>query len=251
VLVNERPALIGVALQARFLIAICLIDHSRSRSHAPSRIEGSMRVVAIGALDHAFIDAVFIRHGELGANGRVAGVAKLCLLLGQQESRRRRFVNRVTRRADHVLLGMHAPANIRASKGLSVTAEAGVENPFRREFRKCDDRRFGAARLQVRAPRAVAAFASGIFGLVFSGREAHRVWIPIKVPPDVGVAGAADLGPNKTVSQQAQWGYREERRCPRNKRHHAHYTGESPVDSNTNRKKYSNFTILSLLPDKS
>lgn len=52
---NKRPALIGMAFEARLLIGQCVIDHARPDSRPPGWRRGSVRIVAIRTLDETFI----------------------------------------------------------------------------------------------------------------------------------------------------------------------------------------------------
>ena len=63
-----------------------LLHHARPLAHTPGGGEGAVRIVAIGALHEAFVDAMLGGHGELRAHGGVAGVAELVLLLGEQDT---------------------------------------------------------------------------------------------------------------------------------------------------------------------
>src|SRR5689334_23359361 len=95
VLENKRSALVGVTLEAGFLIGGHLIDHPGTLAHAPGRGESPMRIVAIRALHEALVDAMLSRHLKLRANSGVAAVAELALLFGQQELGSRRVMDRV------------------------------------------------------------------------------------------------------------------------------------------------------------
>ena len=103
---DERPAFIGMAFQARFLIAKRLVDHLRTQPHAPRGREGAMRIVAIGALHKALVDAMLKGHGKLRPHRQMARVAKLFLLRRQQKFRGRRSMNRVAVGTDHIGLRM-------------------------------------------------------------------------------------------------------------------------------------------------
>lgn len=84
--IDEGAALVLVAFDAGLFGAGGLVHHAGSHAGAPCGGEGSMRVVAIGALDDAFIDAMFDRHVELRAHGGVALVAEVLLDFGEKES---------------------------------------------------------------------------------------------------------------------------------------------------------------------
>lgn len=65
-----------------------------------------MRIVAIRALNHAFIDAMLHGHFKLRTDRRVAGVAEFGLLLREQEFRCRGFMDGMAVRADHIGFGV-------------------------------------------------------------------------------------------------------------------------------------------------
>jgi hypothetical protein len=82
-----------------------------------------MRIVAIGALHGAFVHAMFKRHGELRANGRVAAVAEVALLLGFEEILGGgRTVNRMAVGTDNVVKGMFAATNVGSGNRLRMAA---------------------------------------------------------------------------------------------------------------------------------
>src|SRR5450432_2175325 len=53
---NERPTLFGVTLDTGFLVALDLLDHGGPAGYAPGRRESAVRIVAIAADHHAFVD---------------------------------------------------------------------------------------------------------------------------------------------------------------------------------------------------
>ncbi len=79
VFVDKRTLLVGVACEADRVLC-------GGHLHLLGAL-GAVRIVAIGALDQAFVDAMVKRHGELGLFRKVAGVAKLGLSLDQPELR--------------------------------------------------------------------------------------------------------------------------------------------------------------------
>src|ERR1039457_3885421 len=104
-LVDERPALVHVALQAGLLVPQGLLHHAGTLAHAPRWGECAVRVVAIRTLHEALVHAMLGGHVELRANGGVAHVTKLVLLLGQKILGSGRMVNRVATGAGHVIQG--------------------------------------------------------------------------------------------------------------------------------------------------
>ena len=55
---NKRPALIGMAFEAWFLIGQSVIDHARPDPRPPSWRRGSVRIMAVRTLDEPFINAM-------------------------------------------------------------------------------------------------------------------------------------------------------------------------------------------------
>ncbi len=163
VLIDERSALVGVAVETGFFVALFLIDHAWPGRHLPRGRERAMRIMAVRALDDAFIHPMFKRHGELRANGAVAGVAQLGLGLGEQKFRRGGFVNRMAVGAYHVLLRVCAAADVRSRNGLAVAAQAGVQGFVGGQFGESDNGRFPSASLDVGLAWSVAAFAAACF----------------------------------------------------------------------------------------
>ena len=84
---QERASLIGVALEARFLICERLIDHTRPCAHAPRRSRSPMRIVAIRTGNDSFVHAMLGGHVELRANRGVTVVTEIGLLFGEQRFR--------------------------------------------------------------------------------------------------------------------------------------------------------------------
>src|SRR5690348_15188226 len=82
---QKRPALFGVALEARLFVGERLLNHSRPRGHSPVGGERSVRIVAVGARHEPLVDAMFEGHGELRADRGMAGVTETGLLRSQQE----------------------------------------------------------------------------------------------------------------------------------------------------------------------
>lgn len=96
--VYEWPAFIGVAVIADLAF--------RDRSAQLMRSFRAVRVMAIGALDQAFVHAVSKGHGELRLLLLVARIAKRRLALHQQKLTRLRMVSRMARGARDVVPGV-------------------------------------------------------------------------------------------------------------------------------------------------
>ena len=127
-LINKWPTFLGVALQAGLFVRQRLPHQVRARSQAPRRIEGTMRIVTVRALDDSFVHPVLEGHGKLSPYVGVTPVAKLRLLLREKELRSLRFVNGVTVRANDVVIRVRRAANVRARERFPVASEASVQN---------------------------------------------------------------------------------------------------------------------------
>jgi hypothetical protein len=85
VLVDKRSAFFAVASQARRIAVGGRLHHARADAHAPGGGRGAVRVMAIGASHHTFVDPMFKRHRELRTNAAVASVTEIGLAFGEQE----------------------------------------------------------------------------------------------------------------------------------------------------------------------
>lgn len=150
-----------------------------------------MRIMAIGTLNNAFVDAVFHRHIELRANRRMATVAEFGLFPRQQEFRYRRVVNGVAVRADNIGFGMRGSTDIGAGEIFRVATEARVDYLRGRHLRKRADRRLSSASRHVIAARTVAALAAGLFGSFFPRCDRLVVRVPVEVLIQIDVAEPA------------------------------------------------------------
>ena len=147
-----------------------------------------MRIVAIAALHHAFIDAMLRRHFKLGALRRVTRITEFGLWLGEKGSGGRRLVNGMTVGADYIGLGMRRPPDIGARNIFRMAGEARFEDRCGTEYGKGLDGRLPAMSIHVFAGRAVASLA-----LLLS------VWVFIEVQQNVRVARPARLVANEPV----------------------------------------------------
>ena len=190
----ERSALIDVALEAGLLVRDRLVHHARALSHAPGGRRSAVRIVAVGALHEAFIHAVLGGHVELRADGGMAGVAHLVLLLCQQIFGRRRVVDGVATGARDIVQGVLGAANVGAVQVARVTFETIVEDGLgRHQGKGVWDGRFAAARFDVRLSRPVATLAPGSLGRFLAGGEALEVRVLEEILKDVGVTNATRI----------------------------------------------------------
>ena len=151
---HEGTALIDVAFEAWLLIVERRSHQCATGSGAPCRGEGvPCGIVAIRALDHAFIHAMLYRHFELRANGCMAGIAKLGLLFGQQKFGRCGLVDGMAVGTDNIGFGVRGTPNIRAGHVLRVALETGIQRSFGADREK--------ARIVALPPRAATWFAAG------------------------------------------------------------------------------------------
>ena len=160
---HKRSAFLRVAFLAGLFIRQPLFHHARTGSHSPRGHERAMRVVAIGALHEAFIDAMLEGHGELRAHILVAAIAEVGLHGRQQESRSRRFMNGVATGARHAVQRVTGAPNVGARDALAMAGQTVVQDLVRSELRESDDGGLGG-RFDVRPTGTVAAFATLVRG---------------------------------------------------------------------------------------
>ena len=82
-----------------------------------------------------------------------------------------------------------------------MTTQAGVECLFGGEVRKCADGVFPAARGYMVTGRTVTTLTSGFFGRFFAGRDRFKVWVFVKIQPDIRVARFANFAPDILVGR--------------------------------------------------
>ena len=123
-LVDERPLLLGVALKADGVL--------RGGSAHLLRTRGAVDVVAIAALNQAFIYAVVERHREFRFLREVAAVAEFGLRLGEKELLRFGVMWRVARDAAHAVLRVDRVQRIHVLRAADVASEAAICNFLRR-----------------------------------------------------------------------------------------------------------------------
>ena len=112
----EWPLLVGVALEANSVL--CGI-----RTHL-LRFHSAVDVVAIAALDQAFVHPMMEGHVELGLLLEVAPITELGLRLLEQKLAGLRVVRRVARGATNVVLGMLGVDGVHVLGATNVTGEA-------------------------------------------------------------------------------------------------------------------------------
>ena len=220
VFVDEGTPLIDMALQAGLLIGLRLVDHVRTLAGSPGWGGGSVGIVAIGALDGAFVDAMLEGHGELRAHGGVAGIAEIGLLFGEHLCGSLRLVNGMAIGSDHVVQGVRAAADVGSRNGLRVAAQARIENFCRADLREDANGFFAAAGVEVVASRAVATLATGVFGLFLAGDNALIVRVAVEGFQEFLVAGATHLAADVVVGD----------RCARGAKHEQYYAKDPAHD---------------------
>lgn len=119
-----------------------------------------MRIVAIGALDEAFVHAMVERHGELRFLLEMAGIAELGLRFDEQEVCVLAVMRRVAGSAGDIVLRMHGIDGIHVFRAGGMAGKAaGIDFPGRVAW---EDKDFClvTAPGYVRPTGAVAALAS-------------------------------------------------------------------------------------------
>ncbi len=130
-LIDERTALIYMALQARRIGIEGALRHAGVRDAAGGTGERPVRIVTIRTLHEAFVHPVMRGHLKLRADIRVAAVASLILFLGQQKLRRGRMMNGVTTGAGNAVERMLAALDIRFAHIGRVAGETILHYGFR------------------------------------------------------------------------------------------------------------------------
>lgn len=197
--VDKGTALFSVTFQASLFIAFRLIHQARTRREPPHGSKGAMRIMAVRALDRAFVNAMLEGHRELRPHGGVTTVTQVRLPARQQKFRCLSFVNRMAIRANDVVHGMRGMANIRPRQRFAMTGEASVQNLPRFQLRERDDGRFAAVRLNVRSARPVTSFAPSFLRWFFPRNQAFEMWILVKPQPYVGMTALADRASYKSI----------------------------------------------------
>jgi hypothetical protein len=153
----------------------------------------AVRIVAIGALDEAFIYSMVERHIELSFLRKMARVAKLGLSFYQQEFSSFRMMRRMAGNAADVVLRMHRIDGIHVFGASGMARQAAGVDLLRRVI--LEDKNLGdvPAASNMRRSGPVAAFASLVRRAAFriERRLPVRALLPAVV--DVRVASLADF----------------------------------------------------------
>ena len=120
----------------------------------------SMNIVAVAALDQAFIYAMMKRHRELRLLVQMAGITKRGLRFDQQEFLGFRVVRRMAGRAADVVLRMHRIDGVHVLRAARVAGEALSVDLFRGVLAENENFGFVTAAGHVRRPGAMATFTS-------------------------------------------------------------------------------------------
>ncbi len=141
VFVHKRSLFLGVAFHAD-----CI--SRRDRSHLTDS-GCAMYVVAVGAEQKAFINAVVIRSGEISLCRHVTAVAKTWLRLYQQMIGLFGVVRRVTVQASNIIAGVRRRREVPLLQPVPVTTQATRGRLLRGQCRETDDLRDVSATLDV------------------------------------------------------------------------------------------------------
>jgi hypothetical protein len=152
--------------------------------------EGAVGVVAVGALDQAFIYPMMKGHIEGWLHVCVAGKAELRLRHLQQGRVGCGVMHAMAAEAANICLGVRRAEEI--GVGSCMAAETGGVDLFGAGFAELDDLGNVTARFNVRATWSMAAFAGDAFSVVLQGELG--VGIVVKLLRDVSVAGFTRLG---------------------------------------------------------
>jgi len=185
-LVDKRPLLVAVALETDGIL-------SRGGPHLLGS-HGSVRVVAIAALNEPFVDAMVERHGEFGFLVEMAPVAKHWLGFHQQEVLRRRVVRRVAGNATHVVLRVDRVDLIHVRGAAGVADHAAIVDFLGGSVVEGEDFCDVAAAGNVSRSWTVARLASLMGWAAFGIQRGFPVRRFLPSAVDIGVAGLANFG---------------------------------------------------------
>jgi hypothetical protein len=129
----KRSLLVRVAREANRILS--------GRSPHLMGPHGAVRVVAVGALDEAFIYPMVERHIELSFLRQMARIAKLGLSFHQQKFFCFRMMRRMAGNAADVVLRMHRIDGIHVFGATGVARQAASVNLLRRVI--LEDKNFG------------------------------------------------------------------------------------------------------------
>ena len=173
-LMHKRSPLIGVAVHARDVVAQPMAHHARRVRASPSRRRRPVRVMAVGAVNRAFVDAVFERQFKARTNVAVAFVTNLTLLVGKQVFEPLGLVDRVATHTRDLTRRMRRTPNLRLRDVLGVTRQATADHFMRLDLGEAKDLRRIAHPLDVQLARPMAALTARLFrgrGLSGNGFE--------------------------------------------------------------------------------
>lgn len=202
-----------MALETGLFITLRMLHHARPCTHTPARGRASVGIVAVRTLNDSFVDAMLKGHIELGTDGTVAVIAKLCLLLREETLLSLRSMNGVTGRADDIGLCMTGAPNLGTIEVPAVTAEAVIENLFRPKLGKRDDGVLPSTGLNVCFAGPMTAFASGVLRRSISCCQGPKMRILVEIEPHIRMAGTARVASD--VTRGGSLGNRRSRRLLR------------------------------------
>lgn len=102
-------------------------------------------------------------------------------------------MDRVAVGADYIAECMRGSPDICPADLFGMTSQAIVQHFGWGELGKRNNRRFPAARLDVRLPRTMAALAPGSIRSLFSAGDGLIVRIFVEISPDIRMASAASV----------------------------------------------------------
>jgi hypothetical protein len=181
----KRSLLVRVACEANRILS--------GRSPHLMGPHGAVRIVAIGALDEAFIYSMVERHIELSFLRKMARVAKLGLSFYQQEFSSFRMMRRMAGNAADVVLRMHRIDGIHVFGASGVARQAAGVDLLRRVI--LEDKNLGdvPAASNMRRSGPVAAFASLMRRAAFRIERGLPVRTLLPGAVNVVVASLADF----------------------------------------------------------
>ncbi len=151
-LVNKRPMLVGMTLETNLILR-----GGQTNLLCQFRAVG---IVAVAALNQAFVDPMMKRHGELRLLLKVARIAHLRLGLRQQELLGFGVMRGVARNTTDVVLLMNGVEGVHVFGRRGMTGQATVVNLLGGVLGENENLRFIPAASDVGRPWTMAAFAT-------------------------------------------------------------------------------------------
>jgi hypothetical protein len=200
---EKRTALVNMALQTRLLVLQTGFDHVRPTCHLPRRGIRAVGIVTIRAVHDSLVHPVLEGLGELRADITMTAVTDLALTLRKQVLRPLGLMDRMTRNAGDISLGVLTTSNIGPVRILGVTPKTRIQHLSGRQCGKRYDGGLTALRSHVFPAGAMAAFASAILLVPIPCNDGLEMWITVELERDVWMTSPASVTANELRGTRA------------------------------------------------